>query len=154
MTGEVSRCMMQAMARLVLAALVPLLVLGSLPARLLGGAQAAPGRDPGCPGGRYVTTVEAVQHQNWIQASPTVYESTTRMLRLPRWLGSLAVIHASQGYLLSGEERIGQWTRVTVPPTLTVRLRAFDRSYYWGLRLPVARDFRACRDESGNLYVR
>jgi len=115
---------------------------------------AAPARDTGCPGGRYVTTVEAVQHQNWIQASPTVYESTTRMLRLPRWLGSFSIIHASQGYLLSGEERVGQWTRVTVPPTLTVRLRAFDRSFYWGLRLPVARDFRACRDESGNLYVR
>ena len=33
---------------------------------------AAPARDTGCPGGRYVITVEAVQHQNWIQASPIV----------------------------------------------------------------------------------
>ena len=108
----------------------------------------------GCSGGRLVTTVEAVRQHNWFQGSPTVYERTQRFVRAPRWLGQFSITHASQGYLLSGEERLGQWTPVTVPGSITVRLRVLDRSFYWPVLLPVLRDFKACRDEAGNLYIR
>ncbi len=108
----------------------------------------------GCPGGRFVATVESVQRKNWFESSPTVYEQKEVYFRLPAWLGRLTVVHASQGFLLSGEERLGEWTQVTVPPSLTVTMRVFGKSYYWPLLLPVVRDTMACRDERGDLFVR
>jgi hypothetical protein len=107
-----------------------------------------------CPGGRYVTTVEVVQHQNWIQNSPTVFDRKESYVRLPAWLGRLTILHASQGFLLSGEERLGQWTKVTVPPSVTITMRIFGKPIYWPITLPVTRDIKACRDEKGDLYVR
>lgn len=108
----------------------------------------------GCPGGRFVITVEAVQRQNWIEKAPTVFDRKESFVRLPAWLGRLTVVHASQGFLLSGEERLGQWTKVTVPPSVTVTLRIFGRAFYWPLTLPVTKDIKACRDSNGDLYVR
>src|SRR5687767_15163557 len=77
-------------------------------------ALAAADRPPAhrCPGGRFVATVEDVQRHNWIENTPTVYDQEQTALRLPRWLGRIALIHASQGFLLSGEERLGRWTKV------------------------------------------
>lgn len=119
-------------------------------------AVVAPARPPlaGCSGGRFIATVADIQRQNWIEKNPTVYDQKQTMLRLPGWLGAVKLIHASQGFLLSGEERIGQWSVVTVPPTLTLTASLFGRHLYTGLVLPVLRQTRACRDLDGNLYVR
>ncbi len=107
-----------------------------------------------CPGGRFITTVEAVQRQNWIEKSPTVFDRKESYVRLPAWLGRLTIMHASQGFLLSGEERLGHWTEVTVPPSVTLTMRVFGKSIYWPITLPVVRDFKACRDANGDLFVR
>jgi hypothetical protein len=107
-----------------------------------------------CSGGRFIATVADIQRQNWIEKNPTVYDQKQSMLRLPGWLGAIKLVHASQGFLLSGEERVGQWTVVTVPPTLTLSGSLFGKHIYTGLVLPVLRETRACRDLDGNLYVR
>jgi hypothetical protein len=107
-----------------------------------------------CAGGRFISTAEVVQRQNWVEHSPTIYERKETFVRLPNWLGRFTVVHASQGFVLSGEERVGAWTPVTVAPSVTVTLRAFGRSLYWGFGLPVVRETKACRDLNGNLYVR
>ena len=107
-----------------------------------------------CAGGRFISTAEALQRQNWVEHSPIIYERKETFVRLPNWLGRFTVVHASQGYVLSGEERVGAWTPVTVAPSVTITLRAFGRSLYWGLGLPVVRETKACRDLNGNLYVR
>jgi hypothetical protein len=118
-------------------------------------AHAAPGPPAAnCPGGRFVSTVEDVQRHNWIENTPTVYDRQETALRLPRWLGRVALTHASQGFLLSGEERLGRWTTVTVPPSVTLSGRILDRHFYLPIRLPVFKETQACRDENGDLYVR
>jgi hypothetical protein len=108
----------------------------------------------GCAGGRFITSVDTVQQQNWIEKSPTIYDQQQTALRLPRWLFQLKIVHASQGFLLSGEERLGQWTTVTVPPSLTLTATVFGKHLYWPLILPVLHETKACRDANGNLYVR
>lgn len=116
-------------------------------------AQAAPWTT-NCAGGRFIASVETIQRQNWIEKAPTVYDQKQTSLRLPAWLGALRVTHASQGFLLSGEERLGRWTTVTVPPSLTLRMRLFGRAIYWPVKLPVFKETQACRDANGDLYVR